>query len=182
PGTLLSEGLAGFRVTSVVPLDNGTNDPNHQTVLVAALGPDDRSGVFRSTDSGSSFTRVGTGLATDLVRDPSKNAPGRVYAAYAGLDGGGHFMGLFVSKPSATPGNHDPGTLAGPAGATPPAPPTASLNVATTNRVNFVNTGAATGTITRTTGDWRAEGFAVGQTVTVCTRTAKGGVIYRDCR
>ncbi|MGZ4363246.1 MAG: hypothetical protein ACXVFF_13510, partial [Gaiellaceae bacterium] len=85
--------LAGLQITAVVPLNNGSADPNAQTVLVAASGlqffnagqNDTRGGIFRSTDSGGTFTRMLVGTASDLVADPS--VPGRVYAA---LTNGAH--------------------------------------------------------------------------------------------
>ncbi len=91
--TLLSSTtLAGIKLGAIVALDNGsgnaTEDPNAQIVVVAGMTDARPGGIFRSTDSGKTFTAValdaGAGKnATDLIADPG--APGRLYAAVVGV-------------------------------------------------------------------------------------------------
>ena len=100
--------------------------------------------------------------ATDL-------APNTVYVALIG----GSLMGVFYSTPTATGATAAAWTqsawaLVGPADALAPAPATASLNKkATTASVTFAAT-----TITRADGDWRTDGFSVGQAITITGATA----------
>ena len=76
-------GLVATRRIGRIAIDPA----NPQRVFVAAMGsvyvPDDNRGVYRSTDGGSTWTRVlfvaPTAGAIDLVIDPSN--PSRVYAA-----------------------------------------------------------------------------------------------------
>ena len=112
-----------------------------------------------------------------VAQDPtaSAGAPNPVYAA---LLGDRFFMGLFESIPTDT--GADPAdwlqgqwTLA-PNGASAPPPATASLNSAAAlgtqppaTQVIFDVDGVGASTLTRNAGDWRADGFAVGQEVTI---------------
>ena len=78
--------LDGVLVNAVVPLDNGSSDPAAQTVLVSAVTGTRTGGVFASTTSGTSFTKVLSGSATDLIADPG--VAGRVYAGIVGASAG----------------------------------------------------------------------------------------------
>ncbi|HEV7132735.1 MAG TPA: hypothetical protein VGN27_03260, partial [Gaiellaceae bacterium] len=90
--TLLATQLAGIKLGAIVALDNGTGtlneDPLKQIVVVAGMNDARNGGIFRSTDSGKTFTPVplasGAGTnVTDLVADPG--APGRLYAGVVGV-------------------------------------------------------------------------------------------------
>ena len=112
--------------------------------------------------------------ATDL-------APNAVYVALIG----GAFMGVFSSTPTATGATAASWTqsawaLVGPADAIAATPISASLNKAfglniagVPQETDVVISGCTIGcvisdaTITRTRGDWRADGFAVGQVITI---------------
>ena len=203
--------LATLRIAAVVALDQGSNaefeDRDHQTVLVAGDG-----GLFRSTDSGVTFTKSTgvTGTVTDLVADPG--APGRVYAAVVGAgagiyrsDNGGfswtpvstqgldltanrivlavnraadslvnpvyaallsgpagiYLTGVFVSTPGDGGSANGPWSLLGAPGVLAPPRPTASMSGRPT--LTF----GAGGTIDRSTGNWLADGFSVGQSITI---------------
>jgi len=81
---LAPDALAGTEITRVLPLDNTSNNPNAQTVLVATTGSA-RGGIYRSVDSGVTFTRLLEGNTTDILIDPA--VPNRIYA---GVSGGDH--------------------------------------------------------------------------------------------
>ena len=231
--------LSGIKITSIVALDDGTGavnqDPNAQIVLVAGIKDQKDGGVFRSTNSGVSFSKEAGDSATDLVADPGK--PGRLYAAfidvgllakagvyrsddygdswtqinsglvltgdgidndgngtiddgtetgakakrivlavapnagsttnpvYAALLGGSTWlMGVFVSTPNLVGNGQSDWALLGTAGVVAPPPASAALK-AGYGTVTFGDGGNTI--ISRVTGDWRADGFTVGQSVTV---------------
>ena len=256
---LASSTLSGIKLGAIVALDNGSNnvteDAQGQIVVVAGMGDGATGGLFRSTDSGKTFTPIvlsaGAGTnATDLQADPG--APGRLYAAVvgvpnaqnlqtgggiyrndlrgagawtkinAGLDvlatdgvdsdsdksltdngekvdgagrivlsvqpsagslvnsvyaallsapGGVQLMGVFVSTPTADAGNPN-GTWALVGGTVAP-PRSAAYKAAAPGET----LGFAGSVISRTGGDWRTDGFAVGQqiTITLATNAADNG-------
>jgi hypothetical protein len=96
---LAAATFTGRRINSIVPTANTTGGLAGQVVLAATLF--DLGGVYRSTNGGTSFTRVsGTdGLpdagASSLVLDPTNRA--RLYAAVPAEFGGGAAAGVFRS-------------------------------------------------------------------------------------
>ncbi|MHB1241813.1 MAG: choice-of-anchor D domain-containing protein, partial [Gaiellaceae bacterium] len=137
-------------------------------------------------------------LTVRANKTPLAGDPNPVYVSLLSGDPKKHLMGIFQSTPTATgaaPADWTQGLwtlvgLLGPAGMVAPAPPSAALNYShskgktATAETSIVFT-AGTGTLatcttancpklTRTVGDWRADGFAVGQTVTISGSTVAG--------
>ncbi|MCU1348896.1 MAG: hypothetical protein JWO56_1926, partial [Acidobacteria bacterium] len=187
-GATFSRRVAGMATDLVA-------DPGQAGRLYAGVAG---GGVYRSDDAGLTWKlfAAGLGLKGDQVdndghgflKDPRETAAGalRIRLAvgqnprpsffdpnpvYAALIAQG-LMGVFVATPidtGATPADwtQSAWALLGPGGAVAPAPASASLNShATTASVTFTAT-----TITRTTGDWRTDGFAVGQAITISGAT-----------
>ena len=82
---LAAPTLAGVSITRIIVLDTGSDDENAQTVLVAGVTGTKGGGVFRSVDSGVTFTRTVVVSTSDLVADPAVS--GRLYAARIGGNG-----------------------------------------------------------------------------------------------
>jgi len=141
----------------------------------------DSNGILNdATETGEGATRIRLAIG--------QSTTGNGNPIYAALIGGGQLMGVFTSTPTGPAASTNDKTqwtqgawsLVGNA-AVAPAPVNAVINrgnfasgAAATTQVTLASVGATT-TITRTTGDWRADGFTPGQDVTLATLNAAGG-------
>jgi len=192
-----TDGAATFTRVVAGAATDLVADPGKAGRLYAGIA---ESGVYRSDDAGVSWKRFDTGLTLANPLDQVDNdgngilndlgetgagaarirlaiqqnvaatdlAPNTVYAAIIASA----LMGIFYSTPiltgaTAADWTQSAWALLGPVDAVAPAPVSGTLNkYATTASVTF-----AGATITRTTGDWRTDGFALGQAVTVAGAT-----------
>ena len=118
---------------------------------------DGNGAVDDANESATGATRIMLAVAQDPTSESNK-----VYVALLGT----HLMGVFSSTPSATCCTHS-WALVGQAGIAPPPPPIATMKPAS---LEFAPAGVTTD-IRRTTGSWRADGFAKGQHITISGQT-----------